>query len=57
MLYVFSFTTYIGFFHSFFINPLFLFPIIILGVDRVLDENKPWEDAYGKDCSIDSMLQ
>ena len=35
MIYIFSATAQIGFYHSFFINPLIIFPILIDGVDRL----------------------
>ncbi len=41
IVYTFSGTAYIVFSESFFINPMYIFPFIMVGVDKLLKENKP----------------
>ena len=40
ILYMFSGTMYIIFIESFFVNPLYIFPLILIGVDRIWKYNK-----------------
>jgi len=42
IIYTFSGVMYIAFIQSFFINPMYLLPIVMIGVDRLLKENKPF---------------
>lgn len=39
IIYTFSAVLYVGFYQSFFINPLIIFPLLILGVDRLYEKN------------------
>lgn len=39
-IYVFSATAQVGFYQSFFINPLIIFPLLIIGVDRLYSKKK-----------------
>lgn len=41
VIYTFSAVGYVGFYQSFFINPLIIFPLLILGVDVLFEKNKP----------------
>lgn len=41
IVYVFCAETCIVFFESFFINPMYIFPILLIGFDRLWNENKP----------------
>lgn len=41
VIYTFSAVSYVGFYQSFFINPLIIFPLLILGVDILFEYNKP----------------
>lgn len=41
VIYTFSAVGYVGFYQSFFINPLIIFPLLILGVDLLFEEKKP----------------
>lgn len=41
VIYTFSAVGYVGFYQSFFINPLIIFPLLILGVDILFEEKKP----------------
>lgn len=41
VIYTFSAVGYVGFFQSFFINPLIIFPLLILGVDILFEKKKP----------------
>lgn len=40
IIYTFSAVNYVGFYQSFFINPLIIFPFLILGVDLLFEEKK-----------------
>ena len=40
VIYTFSAVGYVGFYQSFFINPLIIFPLLILGVDILFEEKK-----------------
>lgn len=40
IIYVFSATAQVGFYQSFFINPLIIFPLLIVGVDRLYSKKK-----------------
>lgn len=40
IIYTFSAVNYVGFYQSFFINPLIIFPLLITGADLLFDENK-----------------
>lgn len=40
VIYTFSAVNYVGFYQSFFINPLIIFPLLILGVDLLFEERK-----------------
>lgn len=42
MTYIFSYTLFVGFYQSFFINPMYTFPLIILGVDMIYENKKPY---------------
>lgn len=41
IIYTFSATAYIVFIQSFFINPMYIFPIVIIGCEKLLKENNP----------------
>ncbi|MDY5279826.1 YfhO family protein [Sharpea porci] len=41
VIYTFSAVGYVGFYQSFFINPLIIFPLLILGVDILFEKKKP----------------
>lgn len=41
VIYVFSGTMYIAFVQPFFINPMYLFPILLLGVDKIFENKSP----------------
>lgn len=41
IIYTFSAVNYVGFYQSFFINPLIIFPLLIIGVDRLFENKKP----------------
>lgn len=41
VIYTFSAVGYVGFYQSFFINPLIIFPLLILGVDILFEAKKP----------------
>ncbi len=41
IIYTFSAVGYVGFYQSFFINPLIIFPLLILSVDILFDDSKP----------------
>lgn len=41
IVYTFSASLYIGFYQSFFINPMIIFPLLVYGIDRLYDENRP----------------
>lgn len=41
LIYTFSAVGYVGFYQSFFINPLIIFPLLILGVDILFEGKKP----------------
>ena len=41
IIYTFSATAYIVFIQSFFINPMYIFPIVIIGCDKLLKEDNP----------------
>ena len=41
ILYTFCATTYVAFSESFFINPMYIFPILLIGANKLLRENKP----------------
>ena len=41
ILYTFCATTYVTFIESFFINPMYIFPILIIGADKLLKGDKP----------------
>ncbi len=40
IIYVFSGVMYVAFIESFFINPMYIFPIVMVGVDKLLKEKK-----------------
>lgn len=40
VIYTFSAVNYVGFYQSFFINPLIIFPLLIMGADRLFEEKK-----------------
>lgn len=42
MTYIFSYTLFVGFYQSFFINPMYTFPLLILGVDLIYENKKPY---------------
>lgn len=41
VIYTFSGVMYIAFIESFFVNPMYIFPIVMVGVDKLLKERKP----------------
>lgn len=41
VIYTFSAVGYVGFYQSFFINPLIIFPLLILGVDILFEKKEP----------------
>lgn len=41
IIYVFSGTMYIAFVQPFFINPMYLFPVLLLGVDKIFKKESP----------------
>lgn len=41
IIYTFSGVMYIAFIESFFVNPMYIFPIVMVGVDKLLKERKP----------------
>lgn len=42
LIYAFSAWTMVGLRHSFFLNPLVYFPILLAGADRIFQKKKPW---------------
>lgn len=41
IIYTFSAVSYVGFYQSYFINPLIIFPVLITGTDCLFEDNKP----------------
>lgn len=42
VIYTFSASAYIAFYTSYFLNPMYIFPLLILGVDKVWNNEKPY---------------
>lgn len=42
IIYTFSATMYIAFVQSFFVNPMYIFPILMIGVEKIWNQEKPY---------------
>ncbi len=57
VIYLFSMTAYIGFYHNSFINPMIILPMLIMGADKLFEENRSAQYVFFLTCTFCTFVQ